>query len=143
VLDSARRRLEWPTPRVALGQALRGVATAAMDLSDGLAGDLGHLLAASGCGARLQAQALASLPAARDALPDADERLALVMQGGDDYELLFSAPPRRRPQVLAAGAASGTPLTCIGSLVAGQGWALVDAQGHALPTRFASFDHFA
>lgn len=142
-LAQARRRLEWPTPRVALGQALRGVATAAMDLSDGLAGDLGHLLQASHCGARLQADVLASLPLCSAALHSSDERLALVMQGGDDYELLFSAPPERRAQVLAAGTATGTPITRIGHLVSGSGWTLVDAQGHDVVAQFASFDHFA
>lgn len=159
VLAAARQRLEWPTPRVVLGQALRGVATAALDLSDGLAGDLRHLLAASGCGARLRADVLSAWPGCvADAnaslgvagAPDGHacaiaphERLALVMQGGDDYELLFSAPPSRREQVLAAAASAGTPVTCIGQLVAGNDWVLVDTQGRDLPGRYASFDHFA
>lgn len=143
LLQVARQRLERPTPRVALGLALRGIATAAMDLSDGLAGDLGHLLQASGCGARLEAAVLVALPAARaDALDEA-ARLALVLGGGDDYELLFSAPAAQQDAVRAAGRAAGVPLTCIGRLEAEPGLRVVDAQGRPLDDRYTSFDHFA
>lgn len=143
-LARARQRLERPTPRVALGLALRGIASAAMDLSDGLAGDLGHLLQASRCGARLDAATLAELPATRDAALDAPTRLDLVLGGGDDYELLFSASPAQRTAVLAAGSAAGVALTCIGRLEAESGLRVVDRQGQALATsRHTSFDHFA
>ena len=143
LLQAALQRLERPTPRVALGLALRGIASAAMDLSDGLAGDLGHLLQASGCGARLEAIALNALPAAHDASLDEASRLALVLGGGDDYELLFSAPAAQRDAVLAAGRAAGVPLSRIGRLEAEPGLRLVDAQGHLLDGRYASYDHFA
>lgn len=144
VLHTARQRLERPSPRVELGLALRGVATAAMDLSDGLTGDLAHLLQASGCGARLDAQVLAGLPASRDAALDEATRLGLVLGGGDDYELLFSASPAHRPAVLAAGRAAGVALTCIGRLEAEGGLRVMDGQGQALTTsRYTSFDHFA
>lgn len=143
LLQTARQRLERPTPRVALGQALRGIATAAMDLSDGLAGDLGHLLQASGCGARLDATVLAELPAARAATLDEATRLGLVLGGGDDYELLFSAPAAQRDAVLAAGRAADVPLRCIGRLEAEPGLRVVDAQGRLLASPCASFDHFA
>jgi thiamine-monophosphate kinase len=143
LLQAARQRLERPTPRVALGQSLRGIASAAMDLSDGLAGDLGHLLQASGCGTRLDAAVLAELPAARDASLDETARLGLVLGGGDDYELLFSAPAMQREAVLAAGRASGVPLTCIGRLEAEPGLRVIDAQGRPLDGSYASFDHFA
>ena len=143
LLQTARQRLERPTPRVALGLALRGIATAAMDLSDGLAGDLGHLLQASRCGARLEAAVLAELPATRDASLDEGTRLGLVLGGGDDYELLFSAPAAQRDAVLAAGRASGVPLTRIGQLEAAPGLRVIDAQGRPLAGPHTSFDHFA
>jgi thiamine-monophosphate kinase len=142
VLHAARQRLERPTPRVALGLALRGLATAALDLSDGLAGDLGHLLASSGCGARLEADVLDGLLAARAAVPDPQERLALVLGGGDDYELLFSASAAQHDAVRVAGQRCGVALTRIGRLENAPGLRLVDAQGHPLPSRYASFDHF-
>ncbi|MDP3700346.1 MAG: thiamine-phosphate kinase [Hylemonella sp.] len=142
-LQAARQRLERPTPRVALGLALRGIATAAMDLSDGLAGDLGHLLQASGCGARLEAAVLGTLPATRAASLEEAGRLALVLGGGDDYELLFSAPAAQQDAVRAAGRAADVPLTCIGRLEAEPGLRVVDAQGRLLEVRHTSYDHFA
>ena len=143
VLQAARQRLERPTPRVALGLSLRGIATAVMDLSDGLAGDLGHLLQASGCGAQLDAAVLSPLLAARDASLDEATRLGLVLGGGDDYELLFSAPVAQEDAVQAAGRATGVTLTRIGRLEAGPGLRLVDALGHLLDGRYTSYDHFA
>ncbi len=143
VLQAARQRLECPTPRVALGLALRGIATAAMDLSDGLAGDLGHLLQASDCGARLEATVLGALLAARTASLDEAARLALVLGGGDDYELLFSAPVAQQAAVHAAGRAASVPLTRIGRLEAEPGLQVVDAQGRQLGDRYTSYDHFA
>jgi thiamine-monophosphate kinase len=143
VLQVARQRLEQPTPRVTLGLALRGIASAAMDLSDGLAGDLNHLLQASGCGARLEAAALAGLPAVATAALDETECLALVLGGGDDYELLFSAPAVRHAEVQAAGHAAGVALTHIGQLEAEPGLRVVDAQGRQLSPPARSFDHFA
>lgn len=143
LLQAARLRLERPTPRVTLGLALRGIASAAMDLSDGLAGDLGHLLQASRCGARLEAAVLAELPATRTASLDEAARLGLVLGGGDDYELLFSAPAAQRDAVLAAGRAVGVPLTRIGRLEAEPGLRVIDGQGRLLDSPAASFDHFA
>lgn len=143
VLHAARQRLERPSPRVSLGLALRGIASAAMDLSDGLAGDLGHLLQASGCGARLQAPALATLLATAESSLDEAARLALVLGGGDDYELLFSAPAARREAVLAAGRSAGVALRHIGQLEAEPGLRLVNAQGRVLDGRYTSYDHFA
>ena len=143
MLQAARQRLERPTPRVALGLALRGIATAAMDLSDGLAGDLGHLLQASGCGAQLDAAVLSPLLAARYASLDEATRLGLVLGGGDDYELLFSAPAAQEDAVQAAGRAAGVTLTRIGRLEAGPGLRVVDALGRPLAGRYTSYDHFA
>lgn len=142
-LSAARARLDKPAPRVALGLALRGIASAAMDLSDGLAGDLAHILQASHCGAQLQAELLAELPAARAAVPDVAERLGLVLSGGDDYELLFTAPATRRDAVLAAAAAAGTTVTRIGRIEAESGLRIADAEGRQLTGHYAGFDHFA
>jgi len=153
VFDAARLRMEQPTPRVALGLALRGVATSAIDVSDGLLGDLGHILKQSGVGATVDVlkavnliAALASytdLGAPFDAeIPSTDwQRWAL--SGGDDYELLFTAPAAHREAVALAAEQSQTPVTCIGQIDAQRGLRLVDAQGQALPNDFTSFDHFA
>jgi thiamine-monophosphate kinase len=103
IFDAARLRLEQPTPRVALGLALRGIATAAIDVSDGLLGDLGHVLQQSGVGATVDADIAADLVAARTGYPEAcgpaDTAIlpaqwrSWALAGGDDYELLFTAPP--------------------------------------------------
>ncbi|HET7836356.1 MAG TPA: thiamine-phosphate kinase [Variovorax sp.] len=140
----ARGRMEQPTPRVALGMALRGIATAAVDISDGLVGDLGHILKASGVGARLDADAAAKLLATVDSAGlDVDLRRACALAGGDDYELAFTAPASARAAVEQAGRASATPVARIGAIEAEAGLRLVDAQGAAVTQRFASFDHFA
>jgi thiamine-monophosphate kinase len=139
-LAAARIRLEQPTPRVALGLALRGLATAAIDVSDGLLGDLGHILQASACGATVDTASAQSLLAC--AAIDGARRLDYVLAGGDDYELLFTAPPAARAAVLAAAQASATPVTHIGRIEAAPGLRLLDGQGAPLPNRYASFDHF-
>jgi thiamine-monophosphate kinase len=145
LLAAARQRLEQPTPRVALGQTLRGVASAVLDLSDGLAGDLGHILEASACGATLETAALRGLLATSAAQAGLDEAqaLSLVLNGGDDYELLFAASPRMREAVQQAGAMAAVPLTRIGRIDALPGLRLVDAQGQPVTGHYASFDHFA
>ncbi|TFY98115.1 thiamine-phosphate kinase [Ramlibacter rhizophilus] len=142
LFDTARRRMEVPTPRVALGQGLRGVATAAIDLSDGLMGDLGHVLTQSRVGARLHVDELLGLLPGAEALPEA-QRLECVLGGGDDYELLFTAPAAQHALVLERAAGAGTPVRCIGRIEAEPGLRLVDGQGRPVAARFASFDHFA
>jgi len=139
--EAVRARMEVPTPRIALGLALRGLATSAIDLSDGLVGDLGHVLARSGVGATVQADVLPTssvLAAQAPAL-----RRECTLAGGDDYELLFSAAPARAVDVQAAAAQAGCAATRIGHVDAAPGLRLVDAQGHALPAPFAAFDHFS
>jgi len=156
VLDAARARLEQPTPRVALGQALRGVATACADVSDGLLGDLGHILERSGLGAQIEMERALPLLAARanfaggagrfDAQFGRDTALQCVLAGGDDYELVFCASPSKREQVTQAAVHSATPVTRIGSMRAGRGLLLLDGQGQAIAPEslsLASFDHFA
>ena len=141
VFDAARLRLEQPTPRVPLGLALRGIATSAIDISDGLAGDLGHVLKQSGVGARIDSVAAMGLLAAGPLPPETV--LDLVLSGGDDYELLFTAPVSSRDAVGAAATAAATPVTRVGVVQAEAGLQLVDETGARLMRRFASFDHFA
>ena len=148
-LARARTRLEQPTPRVALGRALRGIATAAIDISDGLTGDLAHLLKASGVGARIDTSVAINLIAASayktcaSGLFDTQTTLAYVLAGGDDYELAFTASVARRPAVEAAAFASQTPVTRIGRIEQATGLRLVDAHGQLVAGQFRSFDHFA
>ncbi len=139
----ARLRMEEPAPRVALGQALRGIASAAIDVSDGLAGDLQHVLRASGVGASLDLQAASALLGVRGVdVPEA-QRLEAILAGGDDYELAFTAPVARRDAVAAAAAASATPVTRIGRIEPEPGLRCLDADGRPRPLRLRSFDHFA
>jgi thiamine-monophosphate kinase len=144
-LEFARLRMERPTPRVTLGTALRGVANAAIDVSDGLLGDLGHT-------AWLQSSNTQRHSAGLDA--DAgispwlaalswNKRLDYALAGGDDYELCFTAPVEQREMVHAAAWESDTPVTRIGRITAQQGLVVLDPQGQPIARRFASFDHFA
>jgi thiamine-monophosphate kinase len=142
---AVRQRMERPTPRVALGVALRGLAHAAADVSDGLLGDLGHILTASGVGAELRLtdihNSIAVTPILKSAgacfLPD------FVLNGGDDYELVFTAPVSARADVLQAANLAQTPVTRIGTVTIGPGLVLLDAQGQPVALSSRSFDHFA
>jgi thiamine-monophosphate kinase len=125
-------RLDRPQPRVAAGLALRGLATAAIDVSDGLAADLAHILEASGVGAELWDAALPVSPALAAHL-GRDQALERVLGGGDDYELCFTAPPGARETIGAAFAALGLPLVRIGRMVAGPGLRRLGARGERLP----------
>jgi thiamine-monophosphate kinase len=136
-----RARLERPTPRLALGQALASVAHAALDLSDGLTGDLGHILAASGVGADVQVNALPVTPTLAD-LPE-DQRMTCLLAGGDDYELLFTAPVSARGAVRAAALDSDTAVTRIGTVSAALGLRFLNAELQAVAFDPRSFDHFA
>ena len=148
VLERARQRLERPTPRVALGQALRGAASSAMDLSDGLLGDLSHILKASGVGACIDTHitsnliAVSAYPISAGGPFDLELIRQCTLAGGDDYELAFTAPTARRDAVAAASQASGTPVTRIGTVQAEPGLRLVDGGGSPVEHRYAAFDHF-
>lgn len=140
-LDAAAERLHTPTPRIALGLALRGIAHAVIDISDGLCGDLGHILDRSKVGARLDVDALPAGPVL--ALQPQALRRQFALAGGDDYELCFTAPVARRESVQGAALASATAVTRIGSIEAASGLRLFDADGAALNLQATSFDHFA
>ena len=115
-----RARLDRPTPRVALGLALRGIASSCIDISDGLLADLAHITRASGVGAELEADALPASPALGAAFASEAMR-RLQATGGDDYELCFTAAATQREAVQALGARLGLPLARIGRIVAGSG----------------------
>ena len=141
----ARERMERPTPRVALGQALRGVATAAIDVSDGLLGDLGHILQASGCGAEIAIDSVAACSIFTWTTHSLSVQMCREMTaaGGDDYELVFTAPPSARNAVAQAAASATTPAKRIGRITAERALVLRDADGALVANTFASFDHFA
>jgi thiamine-monophosphate kinase len=141
-LAAAGTRMHLPTPRVALGTLLaeRGLAHAAIDISDGLVGDLGHILEQSGLGATLDADALPAGPVL--ATQPQGVRRAFTAAGGDDYELCFTAPAAQRDAILAAAAHCGTPVTRIGRIDATAGLRWTDAGGAPIPLALASFDHF-
>ena len=128
--------------------ALRGIATSAADLSDGLAGDLGHILKASAVGASLTAEETTTIvaagahPSGAGAPFDAETLLRVALTGGDDYELVFTAPPEARAAVRAAAQASATPVTRIGRIEAEPGLRLVGADGRVSPLAARAFDHF-
>jgi thiamine-monophosphate kinase len=144
LLATLRQRLERPEPRVALGERLRGVATAAIDVSDGLTGDLAHILAASGVGAELELARIPRSPALTQRLVTQERDLALgcLLAGGDDYELCFTAPPSSRDQVAAIARDLALPLTRIGVITSSRGLRVRDEHGADLAPLPAAFDHF-
>ena len=135
-----RGAMEEPEPRVALGLALVGVASSAIDVSDGLAGDLGHVLRRSGVAAVVDVDAL---PRSADlaAQPAAMQRECLLA-GGDDYELVFTAPITRRDAVVEAAAVAATAVTRIGRIESGSSLRFVDAAGREVTGPAHAFDHF-
>jgi thiamine-monophosphate kinase len=153
VLTAALVRLQTPTPRVALGLALRGVATSAIDISDGLLGDLRHILERSGVGAVVNAEeTIKSIAAYTNNTRAGGQSVInlsnrqwrqLALAGGDDYELLFTAAPQRRAAVETASLASKTVVRRIGEITREPGLTVLDAQGQPLAEHYASFDHFA
>jgi len=135
--DFLLSRYRLPQPRVALGKALRGIASACMDISDGLMQDLGHLCAASGVGAEVR---YADIP-----LSDAGSKLAThesVLAGGDDYELLFTVPAPREARLVAAVKNAGTPVARIGTIREGAAVQAFDAQGREIILARKGYSHF-
>lgn len=147
-LAVARTRLERPSPRIALGMALRGIAHSAIDISDGLAGDLGHILRASGTGACIHAHTarrclLSAWPGGLNHQGQPLSRLSLALNGGDDYELAFTAPPEARPAILAAACQSATLVRRIGRIEPAPGLRVLERNGQLLDWQASGFDHFA
>jgi thiamine-monophosphate kinase len=138
--ESVRRAMEQPQPRVALGVVLRGVARSAIDVSDGLHGDLSHLLRRSGIGATIDVDALPAGAVLR-AQPPEMQRLC-TLTGGDDYELVFTAAPAQRDEVVAAGERASVAVTRIGRIDAEPGLRCTDRAGRAVAPAGPSFDHF-
>jgi thiamine-monophosphate kinase len=143
-IDAARvlPALYLPTPRVALGIALRGIATSAIDISDGLLGDLGHILQRSQVGAALEFAALPTLPVVQGYLHEAVAR-DCVLAGGDDYELCFTAPENKRDAVQSAAESAGVAVTRVGRITAETPLIVRDADGQPLPFERTGHDHFA
>lgn len=144
LLEPSRRdyfiaRLERPTPRVAAGLTLRGLATSAIDISDGLAGDLGHILKASGAGATLNVDAL---PVAAELKSLGDEWWRLPLSAGDDYELCFTLPVGREDQLERVMKQVSCPITCVGQITAEPGLRLQRDSGETVVIRAEGYQHF-
>ena len=135
-------RFRLPEPRLALGAALVGVATCAIDVSDGLVADLGHLCEESGVAARINADAVPLSAAARRAVDGGEAAIADLVTGGDDYELLFCAPPAERGAIEALGRRLELAVSRIGTIEHGQGVTVVDADGRPLALGRTGYQHF-
>jgi thiamine-monophosphate kinase len=140
--DPVLRKHLYPEPRISLGQRLadRRLATAAMDLSDGLSTDLPRLCAASKVGATFNESKLESAAVKHDSVPKWNERLALALNGGDDYELLFTVPPSAVHKIPSTY--RGLRLTAIGEITRGNGVKIVHANGKTSPLKPAGWDPF-
>jgi len=138
--EALQTRLDYPTPRVRAGLQLRRFASSAIDISDGLVADLGHVLEASGVGALIVRERVPLSDVYRKQLDHVGWDLAL--SGGDDYELLFTVPPSKSRALQQAGALLGCALTSIGEIVSGPGLTLVDAQGNPCMVASGGYDHF-
>lgn len=142
---ACERALLWPVPRVALGLRLRGVATAAIDISDGLTGDLGHIMHASGVGATIELAAIPRSNALERQLSRRGRDLALrcLLAGGDDYELCFTAARSRDADVAAVARELGLELSRIGEITSVEGLVVRDETGKPMSGLPRGFDHFA
>ena len=136
---SCRQALDYPVPRLALGRALRGLASACIDISDGLAADLGHILEHSAVGAEVE---LGALPLALASLPE-EERWTLQLAGGDDYELCFTVPAERLAQVMQLADETGVEVSEIGKIRSAPGLVFKRPGGGAFELGDAGFEHFS
>jgi thiamine-monophosphate kinase len=143
-LHACRARLDRPTPRVALGIALRGVASAAIDVSDGLVGDLRHIVERSNAGAVVDLAAIPRSPALAALLAGAQRATALscLLAGGDDYELCFTVPNAAASEVAAIASSVGLPLARIGAITAARDLVVRDESAARLSPLPRAFDHF-
>jgi thiamine-monophosphate kinase len=138
--QAARARLDWPTPRVGLGIALRGLATACVDVSDGLIGDLGHILRRSKVGAALGWATVPRSGTLRQQPRDVQMRCALA--GGDDYELTFTAAARNRDAIESAAHNARTLVTRVGVITEGRDLSVCDEADKPVDMPFKAYDHF-
>lgn len=136
------RRYLLPQPRLGLAEGLRSLAHAAMDVSDGLVQDLGHLCRQSAVAAEILVADLPLSAAAQAALEDDPSCLAALLGGGDDYEILFTAPAEHKAALLDLAEQSGIALRIIGRITAGQGVRVLDRQGQTLAIEQAGWRHF-
>ena len=141
-LAALAARYDLALPRTVLGPRLVGLASAAIDISDGLLADLAHLAENSGLAAEVAADRVPLSDGARAALAANSGLWDLILGGGDDYELLFAAPPARAGKIAALAAALGLPLTPIGRLKAGRGVTARDIEGHPLSVPKPGYTHF-
>lgn len=139
--DPGVRQFYFPQPRIKTGLALRGIASAAIDISDGLAADLNHILEASNVGAIIQVDELPMSEWLRQHSPG-DEAVNLALTGGEDYELCFTVPEERVPQLVEHANDLDCPVTRIGEITATQGLRCVRADGKAWPLSFTGYQHF-
>jgi thiamine-monophosphate kinase len=137
-----RAKLDRPQPRIAAGLALRGIASACIDVSDGLLADLGHVCAASQVGAEIQADALPVSPEL-EASFDARTCRDLALAGGDDYELCFTAPPAREAEIVETLAHARCGATRVGRVVAGSGVRVLDARASEIEVARTGWEHFS
>ena len=135
-------RLHLPSPRLAFGQGLRGIAHAVLDVSDGLVQDAGHIAETAGLQVTIEAARVPLSLAARGALADDPALLSVILTGGDDYELLFTAPPEVAAAVAELGRARQLAVTRIGHVGEGRGVAVRDGEGRPLALAKAGFQHF-
>jgi thiamine-monophosphate kinase len=141
VFERCLMRLEWPTPRIALGRELGALASSAIDLSDGLLGDLGHICQRSNVGAQVE---FVAVPCSADLkrLRDQERVHRAILAGGDDYELCFTTAPQLAARIEALSATLDIALTRIGRIVDGSDIAVLDADARPLPVKDKGFDHF-
>lgn len=135
------QRFHYPAARVALGQALRNTASSAMDISDGLAGDLPHILRRSGVGAYIDVNKLPMSQALKDSCEPA-LAIQLALSGGEDYELLFTVPENRRGSLDVLLSPYGVPVTCIGRITGVSGKLELKAGDQPFPYQHQGFQHF-
>ncbi|MFA6179224.1 MAG: thiamine-phosphate kinase [Candidatus Methylopumilus sp.] len=159
-LDTCRQALEQPQPRVALGLKLRDIATSAIDISDGLLADLGHILETSGVGADIhlnliprseivghhlhENQMQVENPGrAKNQVRIKNQVQTMILAGGDDYELCFTAPANRHDEISSLGELLALPMACIGTITSGRNLLVRDANEEILNINETGFDHFA
>jgi thiamine-monophosphate kinase len=136
---AVQQRLDRPQPRLQLGKQLRGIASSAIDISDGLLADLGHILQASGVGARLVRDQV-PLSSALQTIADSERAWQLALTGGDDYELCFTVPAAREEKLQTLS--REVSITRIGEIMEGNALQLLDSAGHAVAMEQAGYEHF-